>query len=208
MRSRGFVFDGHDFVVRRGVFDPVKHLSGIAFAEQLGDVLADHAPRARTVLDLGTGCGLLAATLARLGLRVVATDSNQAAVRCARENCAGLNVEVRHGDLFSPVEGERFDLVVVNPPYERRDPAWWQTSALTSSDFLERLGAQVHEFAPRVVVGFPADETATLAATGLDLVAWRTLETSGRPLGLFVSTRLSDPESIADIEPEVGGELQ
>ena len=186
-RSRSFVFGGHEFRVDRGVFDPVRHLSGVAFAEQLADLVAARVPDARTALDLGTGCGLQAATLARLRLKVVATDVDQAATRCANNNCCGLEVDVRLGDLFAPVEGERFDLVVVNPPYERRTPTWRTSSAFTSPDFLERLGARVHEFAPIAVLGFPADDAATLAATGLELTLWRTVPTQGRALGLFVS---------------------
>jgi hypothetical protein len=90
--------------------------------------------------------------------------------------------------MFAPIEGERFDLVVVNPPYERTAPTWLRSSAFTSSDFLEKLGARVHEFAPTVVLGFPIDDASVLGATGLDLIAWRTVQTSGRHLGVFVST--------------------
>ena len=193
MRARSYTFDDQKFVLRRGVFDPVRHLSGIAFAGQLADVLSQCAPDARTAVDLGTGSGLLAATLARLGLSVVATDVSNAAVSCATHNCRDLDVDVRHGDMFAPIEGQTFDVAVVNPPYERAAP-WWGTrwgrssSALTSPDFLERLGARIHEFAPIVVLGFPADGAAVLEATGLDLVAWRTVQTTGHDLGLFVST--------------------
>lgn len=186
-RSRHFSFDEHRFVVGRGVFDPVRHLSGIAFAEQMAAIVEHHAPDARTALDLGTGCGLLAATLARLGLAVVATDINEAAVTCAAQNCHGLDVAVRHGDMFTPVAGERFDLVVINPPYERDAPSWRSDASLTSPDFLERVGATVHDFAPTAVLGFPAEDAALLDVTGLGLVAWRTVQTSGDDLGLFVS---------------------
>ena len=193
VRSRDFVFDGHQFAVHRGVFDPVRHLSGIAFAEQLGDVLTECAPGAQTALDLGTGCGLHAATIARLGLSVVATDVSEAAVRCAHHNCDGLDVDVRHGDMFAPVEGQRFDLAVVNPPYERGTPNWRTSQAFTSPDFLEKLGAHVHEFASVVVLGFPAVDAAVLDATGLDLALWRTVRTSGRDLALFVSKTSGTP---------------
>ncbi|HYN90029.1 MAG TPA: HemK2/MTQ2 family protein methyltransferase [Ardenticatenaceae bacterium] len=86
------------------------------------------------VLDMGTGSGVGAIFAARWASRVVAVDVNPEAVRCARIN-ALLNrveatVEVRQGDLFAPVEGERFDLVLFNPPYypgeprDRLDLAW------------------------------------------------------------------------------------
>ncbi len=74
----------------------------------------------RTALDLGTGCGVLALTLARHAERVVATDVNPRALdlarRSARLNAVG-NVEWRLGDWYAPVRGERFDLIACNPPY-------------------------------------------------------------------------------------------
>lgn len=73
-----------------------------------------------TVLDLGTGCGLLALLAARSARRVVATDVVEACVRCAWRNALmngfEVQVDVRLGDLFAPVAGETFDLVVTNPP--------------------------------------------------------------------------------------------
>ena len=51
---------------------------------------------------------------------------NPVAVRCARANVAlnGLEdrIEIRHGDLFAPVEGLRFHLVLFNPPFFRGRP--------------------------------------------------------------------------------------
>ena len=73
------------------------------------------------VLDMGTGSGIAAIAAARRGARVVAVDISTEAVRCARINVL-LNrvddrVEIRCGDLFEPVQGERFDLVLFNPPF-------------------------------------------------------------------------------------------
>lgn len=72
------------------------------------------------VLDLGTGCGLLALLAARRASRVVATDVVEACVSCARRNAIlngmEMRVEVRPGDLYAPVAGETFDLILTNPP--------------------------------------------------------------------------------------------
>lgn len=76
-----------------------------------------------TALDVGTGTGCIALSLAREGpfVRVVATDASEEALALARENTreAGLDgvVELVAGRLFEPVQGERFDVVVSNPPY-------------------------------------------------------------------------------------------
>jgi methylase of polypeptide subunit release factors len=71
-------------------------------------------------LDVGTGNGIQAILLAGHAGHVVATDVNSRALAYAAFNAAlnGVgNVETRRGSFFEPVEGEQFDLVVVNPPY-------------------------------------------------------------------------------------------
>lgn len=96
-----------------------------------------------TVLDMGTGSGSAAIAAARLGARVVAVDISPEAVRCAQINVL-LNrvdhqVEVRSGDLFAPVRGERFDLILFNPPfYAGRVRALWE-HAWRSEDVLDRF---------------------------------------------------------------------
>ncbi|MBB4934066.1 methylase of polypeptide subunit release factors [Lipingzhangella halophila] len=73
-----------------------------------------------TALDLGTGCGVQAMHLAGRASRVCATDVNPRALRMAEISCAlsdAPNVETRAGSLFEPVQGERFDLIVSNPPF-------------------------------------------------------------------------------------------
>jgi release factor glutamine methyltransferase len=81
------------------------------------------------VLDVGTGSGAVALALAaeRPKARVVATDVSAAALAVAGRNAERLGLADRvafaQGDLFEPVAGERFDLVVSNPPYIARGEA-------------------------------------------------------------------------------------
>jgi methylase of polypeptide subunit release factors len=73
-----------------------------------------------TALDLGTGLGVQALMAAGHAARVVATDSNPRALNFTGFNARlnGLsNIELRHGNLFEPAEGGRFDLIVSNPPF-------------------------------------------------------------------------------------------
>ena len=81
--------------------------------------LAMRSPVRRT-LDLGTGCGVLALAAAAHSEVVVATDVNARALMFSKFNAAlnGVkNVEFREGSAFEPVKGERFDLILSNPPF-------------------------------------------------------------------------------------------
>jgi SAM-dependent methyltransferase len=76
--------------------------------------------QADRALDLGTGNGIQALLLARHSERVVATDVNERALAFAEFNAAlnGVdNIDLRSGSFLEPVAGERFDVVVANPPY-------------------------------------------------------------------------------------------
>ncbi len=73
------------------------------------------------VLDLGTGSGCVALTIAheRPAARVTAVDVSAAALIVARENAAsiGVSAEFVRGAWFEQLAGRRFDLIVSNPPY-------------------------------------------------------------------------------------------
>lgn len=76
-------------------------------------------PSGADVLDVGTGSGALAIEAARRGTRVTAVDVSWRAVCTARLNAwlARRPVRIRHGNLFAPVRGQSFDLILANPPY-------------------------------------------------------------------------------------------
>ena len=77
------------------------------------------------VLDIGTGSGALAVSLKALcpGCDVTAVDVSDAALAIARENARRNGVQVRFlkSDCFGALSGERFDMIVSNPPYISRE---------------------------------------------------------------------------------------
>jgi len=95
-----------------GVFSPVR-------GEYLQLLAEAPLPVTKTAFDIGTGTGVIAVLLARRGIsRVVATDTNPAALVCARENIQRLRLEARveilDADLFPPGKA---GLIVCNPPW-------------------------------------------------------------------------------------------
>ena len=105
-----------------GVFAPIRgEYIGLVNEAPLPKLTATHS----VAFDIGTGTGVLAAVLARRGIkRIVATDQDQRALTCARENLARLGlaaqVDVVQADLFP--EG-RASLVVCNPPWVPARPS-------------------------------------------------------------------------------------
>ena len=115
LRKRIFYAD-LSFDVYEEVYEPAEDTFLIA------DVLNQTGAVGDTVLDVGTGCGILAVIASRKAKKVVATDINPHAIRCAKENAeanrASSKIQVRLGDLFEPIsETEKFSLIVFNSPY-------------------------------------------------------------------------------------------
>ena len=105
-------FYGREFRVTSDVLIPrpeTEHVIEAALGRSAG-----------SILDIGTGSGAIAVTLAlETKARVAATDISVAALRVAAENAQRLNAKVDFAacDLGAALAAERFDLVVSNPPY-------------------------------------------------------------------------------------------
>ncbi len=110
-------FYGRDFAVDANVLIPRPE------TETLVEVVLAKLPRGPCdVLDLGTGSGAIAVTLAceRSHARVTAVEVNEAALGVARANAQRLapgRVEMLAGSWYAPVAGRRFDAIAANPPY-------------------------------------------------------------------------------------------
>jgi release factor glutamine methyltransferase len=111
---KSFTYQGFNFLVFKDVYDPSDDT--FLLAENLDVSENDH------VLDMGTGCGILAIIAGNTAKRVVGVDISERAVMNARVNVILNNmerrVEIRLGDLWSTLKpDERFSLILFNPPY-------------------------------------------------------------------------------------------
>lgn len=135
---RAFRHRGCRFTVRDGVVNPTIFLASRVFAEACLRRIPAGGTR---VLELGCGSGFTAVLLARAGHAVTAVDVDPLAVLNTKENAAENAVPLRvvesHWDEALPAD-ERFDFVVVNPPFLTEEPPAFRT-ALYAGPGLERL---------------------------------------------------------------------
>ena len=111
--KRGY-FGSYFFDVWENVYEPAE--DSFLFAENL------KVKEAETVLDVGTGCGILGILAAEKASKVLAVDVNPYAVRCARGNAKLNNVQGKiyciQGDLFTPLSKTyKNDVIFFNAPY-------------------------------------------------------------------------------------------
>jgi release factor glutamine methyltransferase len=112
-------FKDHVFLVDEHVYEPAEDT--FLLAEKMTVTEDD------TVLDMGTGCGILAVLAAEKTKNVLAVDINPYAIQCASRNAETNGVkeriEFRHGDLFQPIkQNENFSLILFNAPYLPSEP--------------------------------------------------------------------------------------
>ncbi len=122
---RPYADEDHEYLVLSDLDSDVRpgpvrpdHVLGIG-AASLNLVRATIRERVGSVLDLGTGCGVQALHCFHHTDRLTATDTSARALRLAAATARmnGQSWDLRRGSLFDPVEDERFDLIVSNPPF-------------------------------------------------------------------------------------------
>ena len=135
-------FFGLDFEVSPAVLIP-RHDTEVLVEEALR-----RAPAAGSILDIGVGSGCIAVALAKNlpEARVWGVEQSPGALALARRNAErhGVRVTLFEGSLFEPFGGQRFDLIVSNPPY------------IPTAD-LETLQPEVRDYEPRAALDGGAD---------------------------------------------------
>ena len=141
-------FYGRYFCVSPAVLIPRPETEYIV--EGVLERITAHHRRPLRILDIGTGSGCIAVTLALeiADSQVFAADISEAALHVARENAVALGAQVAFAcvDVLDALSG-MFDFIVSNPPYVRRDD-------------IHRLQREVREHEPHVALFSPEDELA------------------------------------------------
>ena len=159
------LFHGHKFKVNPSVLIPRPE------TEQLVDLIIDENPASDLrVLDMGTGSGCIAISLARAlkFAQVDALDVSRDALVVARENAAALKVKVRffESDMLAPQPAARYDIIVSNPPYV----CWSEREAMESN---------VKDYEPGQALFVP-DNDPLLFYKSIAPYAMQSLEPGGR----------------------------
>ncbi len=105
----------------------------------------------RSFLELGAGSGLLSLFAEAKHARVTATDINPVAVEWLHRNARNNKAMIRiiESDLFDAIPPEKFDLVVINPPYYKKkpqDPAEYAWYCGEKGEYFFKLFRQLPEF--------------------------------------------------------------
>jgi release factor glutamine methyltransferase len=137
-----------DFFVRPGVLIPRPETE--LLAETVIDFVKESGAPSVSILDLGTGSGCIAVSLAYYigNCRVTAVDISEEALEVAQlnaeKNMVAGKIEFLRGDFFEPLRGSKFDIIASNPPY------------IPSGD-IAGLGADVRDFEPVAALDGGAD---------------------------------------------------
>ncbi|WP_374494363.1 peptide chain release factor N(5)-glutamine methyltransferase [Zoogloea sp.] len=209
-----------DWLERRAQGEPVAYLLGVRefFGRQFGVTPAVLIPRPETelivelvlsrstalnnipaILDLGTGSGALAVTLALElpGARLVAVDCSAEALGVARHNAdaLGAQVEFIESDWFAALPGRRFDFIVSNPPYIAEDDPH-----LAEGDVrFEPLGALASGHAGLDDLARIAADAPAFLVPGGWLMMEHGYDQAGAVRGLLASAGFDDVASARDL---------
>jgi release factor glutamine methyltransferase len=126
-KPRIFTYKNISVNVPPGVFHP-----GFFFSTKLMISFLEQAEvTGKKILEMGSGSGLISIYLAKRNALVTTCDISPLAEKATTENAKRNNAPVAffHSDLFSAIPPQHFDIIVVNPPFFKKEPASMEEKA-------------------------------------------------------------------------------
>jgi release factor glutamine methyltransferase len=117
-KERSYKYE--DFRVR--VFPQVFHPGYFSSTQFLLKYLKEQSLEGKSVLELGCGAGLISIVCASRKAKVTASDLSLRAIENTKANChqTGGAISILHSDLFEKIPSQKFDWIIINPPYYAR----------------------------------------------------------------------------------------
>jgi release factor glutamine methyltransferase len=146
-KTRGYRYKNIRLHVPSSVFHP-----GFFFSTHLLlDQIKGWPLQNKKLLEPGAGSGLISIYAAQKGAIVTATDINPVAVECLKENSSRNNVQIEivRSDLFDQIPARLFDIIVINPPYYKKDPASYADYAWncgSNGEYFRKLFSQFGDY--------------------------------------------------------------
>ena len=118
--ERRYRYKNIDLIIKPGVFHP-----GLFFSTKLLlNYVKNFDLQGKKILELGAGSGLISIYLSRKGSKVLASDVSDNAIKNINENSIRNNTKIGiiKSDLFSNIDQQFFDFIIINPPYFDKNP--------------------------------------------------------------------------------------
>jgi len=146
-KSRAFHYKNLNLIVHPGVFHPGYFFSSKVMLSFMDRLNLKH----RTLLEIGSGSGILSLYATQLGAQVTACDISQNAINNCKENqhLNKLNFALYLSDLFSDLPIQTFDFILINPPYYKKkvtteaEYAWFCGE---NGEYFQKLFSQVNSY--------------------------------------------------------------
>jgi release factor glutamine methyltransferase len=146
-KERKYAYKNIRVTIKPGVFHP-----GLFYSTKfILSYLESQDLKRKSFLELGCGSGLISIYAAKNHASVTASDISKLATETARLNATKNNVEIRviDSDLFTNIDKQIFEWIVINPPYYARDPkteAEFAWNCGQNFEYFENLFQQLHHY--------------------------------------------------------------
>jgi release factor glutamine methyltransferase len=121
-RTRKYDYKGIEIQILPGVFHPGLFFSTKYLLEFSLENISNHEQK--NLLELGAGSGLISVVFSKKGMNVFASDINPESIRNVEANARSNNLKISTylSDLFDEIPVQPFDVILINPPYYRKEP--------------------------------------------------------------------------------------